>query len=79
MTHEYAERLLEAIRSLPRGERLRLIERIVHELADEDVQAPVHSIVGLFADEPELIEAVCKAAMQARERDPLTQAGQAPP
>lgn len=64
----HAEKLLEAIRSLPRRERLRLIERVAHELADEDVRATDRSIIGLFSDESELIDAACETAMQARER-----------
>jgi hypothetical protein len=29
------------------------------------------SVVGLFADEPDLLDEVCEQAMWARERDPL--------
>jgi hypothetical protein len=70
-----AEQLLQEIRYLPRSERLRLVERVVHELADEDAPAQGRSIIGLFADEPELIDEVCEGAMAARERDPLRLAG----
>lgn len=75
MSTERAQQLLDAIRTLPRRDRLRLVERVVHDLAEEDrTQAP-DTIVGLFADQPDLIEAVCEAAMEARERDPLRLSG----
>lgn len=71
MSSEQAQQILIAIRQLPRGDRLRLVERVVHELADEhDVGAP-DAIVGLFADQPELIETISEEAMQARATDPL--------
>ena len=71
MSTEQAQQLLDTIRRLPRGERLRLVERVVHELADEHGAGPPDAIVGLFADQPDLIEAVAEEAMQARETDPL--------
>lgn len=67
--------LLHEIRQLPRGEQLRLVERVVHELAEDHEPPSPHAIVGLFADQPDLIEAVAEDAMQARERDPLRLAG----
>jgi len=33
MSTERAQQLLAAIRALPRGDRLRIVERIVHEIA----------------------------------------------
>lgn len=75
MNTEHAQQLLNAIRQLPRGDQLRLVERIVHELAEEHGMSVPGAIVGLFADQPELIEAVSEEAMQARERDPLRVAG----
>ena len=75
MSTAQAQQLLDAIGELPRGERLRLVERVVHELAEEDRGRAPATIVGLFADQPDLIEEVCEAAMQARERDPLRLAG----
>jgi hypothetical protein len=71
MTSARAQQLFEAIRQLPRADRLRLVERVVHELAEEDRPSAPSSLIGLFADEPELMEAVCEDAMLARERDPL--------
>jgi hypothetical protein len=42
-----------------------------HDLAEEDRGQAADAFVGLFADQPDLIEEVCEAAMQARETDPL--------
>ncbi len=33
------------------------------------------TVLGMFADEPELLDEVIESAMYARERDPLRQAG----
>lgn len=72
-----AEQIFQAIRMLPVGERLRLVERVVHDLADASASeagqrtAEAPSLLGLFADEPELVDEVCQMAMEARRRDPL--------
>ncbi|MBI4950747.1 MAG: hypothetical protein HY908_01830 [Myxococcales bacterium] len=72
MSSDRAEYLLQAIRALPRADRLRLVERVVHELAStETPERSSGGVIGLFADEPELLDAVSEGAMQARERDPL--------
>ena len=68
MSAQHAHQLLAAIRQLPRGERLRLVEQVVHDLAEEQAPSPPDSIIGLFADQPDLIEEVAQEAMQARER-----------
>jgi hypothetical protein len=44
---------------------------VVHDLAEEDRGQAPDAFVGLFADQPDLIEEVREAAMQARESDPL--------
>ena len=70
--------LLTAIRSLPLPERLRLVERVVHEAAEQSEGANGSgrsAILGLFADEPGLMDEVCESAMQSRERDPLRRRG----
>ncbi len=74
----YTDRIFQTIQSLPVQERLRLVERVVHALADasgaEGVPRPAAtapSLLGLFADEPELVDEVCQMAMEARRRDPL--------
>ncbi len=71
--------IIEAIQSLPARDRLRIVERVIHDLAQETpaVQRPretgpgPRSVIGLFSDQPDLIEQVCESAMVARERDPL--------
>jgi hypothetical protein len=64
--------LLAAIRRLPLDERLRLIERAAHEAA-EDTPKPaqvsdsrVPSLLGLMADEPDLVDQMCSFVYQAR-------------
>jgi hypothetical protein len=69
------EQIFQAIRTLSVPERLRLVERVVHDLADVSTAAPRAavepvSLVGLFADEPELVDDVCRMAMDVRRRDP---------
>jgi hypothetical protein len=64
--------LLAAIRRLPLDERLRLIERAAHEAAEDtpkpapvgDSSAP--SLLGLMADEPDLVDEMCSIVYQAR-------------
>ena len=75
MSTEHAQQLLIAIRRLPRGEQLRIVERVVHELAEEHEASSPDTIIDLFADQPELIETVLEEALQARENDPLRLAG----
>jgi hypothetical protein len=58
------EQIFQAIRTLPVHDRLRLVERVVHDLADtltaELTPPAASSLVGLFADDPELIDDVCR-------------------
>jgi hypothetical protein len=75
MSTKQAQQLLNEIRQLPRAEQLRLVERVVHELAEDHEPSSPNAIIGLFADQPDLIEAVSEDAMQARERDSLRLAG----
>jgi hypothetical protein len=72
------EQIFQAIQTLPVRERLRLVERVVHNLADvSGAEAEPHppaeasSLLGLFADEPDLVDEVCRMALDARKRDPL--------
>ncbi len=60
--------ILEAIRALPRAERLRLVEKVIHELAEDGAEpaGDPRAIIGMMADEPEVMDQVCEAAMQAR-------------
>lgn len=66
------DHIYRAICSLPLTDRLRLVERVVHDAA-ETTQARVAeppvakpSLLGLFADVPELVDQVCELAMQDR-------------
>jgi hypothetical protein len=64
--------ILARIRSLPLEERLRLIERAAHEAAEDTPKPPnvvesrVPQILGLMADEPDLVDEICALAYQAR-------------
>jgi hypothetical protein len=61
------EELYEAIRHLTPSERLRLVERVVHDVAESDgVHAEPRSIIGMMADEPDVMDEACKLAMAAR-------------
>jgi hypothetical protein len=68
------DELLARIRSLPLDERLRLIERAAHEAAEDTpkpsnvVESRVPSMLGLMADEPDLVDEICALAYQARAR-----------
>jgi len=64
--------LLAAIRRLPLDERRRLIERAAHD-ADEDTPkpppvelSPAPSLLGLMADDPELVDQMCSLVYKAR-------------
>lgn len=75
MIPKQADQLFTEIKTLAPRERLRLVERVIHDLTDGgEVEAALSepgAILGLFADEPELMDEVTEAAMVARERDPL--------
>ena len=66
--------LLAAIRSLPLEERLQLIERATREAAEDTPTPPAAgaalasspTLLGLMADEPDLIDRMCDMAYQAR-------------
>ena len=67
--------ILEAARSLSREERSTLSRQLGREL-DEESPSQANgidpaAIIGLFADEPALIDEVCESAMRSRERSPL--------
>jgi hypothetical protein len=66
------DEILAAIRRLPLDERRQLIERAVQD-ADEDTPKPppvgassAPSLLGLMADEPELVDQMCSLIYQAR-------------
>ena len=61
--------IYEAIRSLPVPERLRLVERVVHDVAEAPApgeSSPKRSLLGLFEDEPEVIDEICSEALRDR-------------
>ncbi|HOU92447.1 MAG TPA: hypothetical protein PLU22_15445 [Polyangiaceae bacterium] len=66
------EELLAALRRLPLEERLRVIGRAAEEAQadtlepNEAATASGSSLLGLFADEPELADQVCAFAYAAR-------------
>ena len=66
------DELLAGIRRLPLDERRRLIERAGRE-ADEDTPKPpvvgqssAPSLLGLMADEPDVVDQMCTLAYEAR-------------
>jgi hypothetical protein len=69
------DEIFNAIKGLPVPERLKLVERIVHDITESDSRRSPklnpHSIIGSFADVEDLLNQVSEAAMAARERDPL--------
>jgi hypothetical protein len=71
MSSVRVDELLAIIRGLSRAEQRELIERAARDLGSSDEAADPLAFIGMFADEPELIEAVREGAMRARERDPL--------
>jgi hypothetical protein len=62
--------ILEAIRALPREDRVRLVQRAMAELALGDAEpfGDPAAIIGMMADEPDVMDRVCDAVMQARGR-----------
>ena len=72
-----AEQIIQEILTLPVVERVQVLEAVIHDLARvprpsqaaKPVDAP--SLLGLFADEPDLIDEVCRMAMEARRLDGL--------
>ncbi len=67
------EEIYSVARSLPLPDRLRLAERLVHDAVE--ASAPVGegegSMIGLFADETDLVDEVCRMAMEDRAKRPL--------
>lgn len=65
--------LLAAIRNLPLDERVRIIEQATREIEEDTPRPPVaaaaspRSLVGLFSDEPTLVDDVCHLAYESRD------------
>jgi len=74
MTAKTLDEILSEIRALPLAERLRVIERVAHEVAEVTPDTPavsigpagVPSLLGLMADEPELVDEMCALAYDLR-------------
>ena len=61
--------IYDAIRSLPVPDRLRLVERVVHDVVETPAPgkgSPRLSLLGLFEDEPEVIDEICSQALRDR-------------
>ena len=68
------EQVYEALRALPERERLRVIERVIRDLANKHSgadQSPGRSFIGLWGDEPEAVDEMVEGLMRARARRPL--------
>ncbi len=71
------EEIYSVARSLPLPDRLRLAERLVHDAIEASGKQPApaddgeDSMIGLFADKPDLIDEVCSMAMEDRATRPL--------
>jgi hypothetical protein len=63
------DQIYEAIRALPLGEQLRLVERVVHEVAASQgaTAAEPADLLGLFADDAELMERIAAEAIAERQ------------
>ena len=72
MTLNNSDDLYTAIRKLPVSERLRLVERVVRDVAQTvpGAQMPPTppSLLGLMEDDPELVDRACAAAFEARHK-----------
>lgn len=68
------DELYAAICDLPPQDRLRLVERVVHGVIEGGTsQVPSSSLIGMMADEPDLMDEVCGLAMAAREQSRMRQ------
>ena len=65
------DQIYEAIRALPVGEQLRLVEQVVHNVATKQKgAAEPKDLLGLFADDPELISQIGAGAIAERQSRP---------
>ena len=73
---ELDEQTLERARRLAEARRC-TVEQLLKELIEQLEVAPptVDVFLGLFAQEPELVDQVVESVMQAREQHPLRQSG----
>ena len=71
MASPKTDELLAAIRRLPLDERLRLLQRASSEAEQDtpnssEAAAAGSSLLGLMADDPDLVDRVCAIAYEAR-------------
>ena len=73
---ELDEQTLERARRLAKARRC-TVEQLLKKLIEQlDVVPPtVDVFLGLFAQEPELVDQVVESVMQAREQHPMRQSG----
>ena len=72
------EQIFQAIHGLPVRDRLRLVERVVRELAEaplSDGATGGESMLGLFADEPDAVDEMMETVMEMRRRSSLRAVG----
>jgi hypothetical protein len=61
------DEIYEAIRRLTPNDRLRLVEKVVHDVADgERVRPDPAAIIGMMADEPDVMDEVDHLVTMAR-------------
>jgi hypothetical protein len=60
------DELLAAIRQLPLDERRALIERATRDADQDTPRPPPASLLGLMADEPEIVDKMCSLVYDAR-------------
>lgn len=70
MSSSNTESVFQAIQALPIKERLRLLERVLHQIAEQPPQ-PAPNVIGLLQAQDDVLDQVVEDAMLARERDPL--------
>lgn len=71
------QRILDRVRRLARARHCQIEEVFADaiERIPPAAEAPADPFLGMFRDEPELIDEVSRSAMEARERHPLRSGG----
>lgn len=70
------EQIFQAIHGLPVRERLRLVERVVRDLAEAELDEEATAeggepMLGLFADDPDAVDEMMGTVMEMRRRSRL--------
>lgn len=66
------KRILDRARQLARARHCKIEDLFADAIADTPtVKASTDPFLGLFKDEPELVDEITQSAMEARERHPL--------